>query len=73
MGNEVDQYILKETEDRSKENKRRIDGLERREEKRELMVSGLKAAVKQNNAMLGAIILAIIGAALAVFFGVGHA
>jgi len=72
MGDDtLDQYRLTETEKRSKDAIKRVGDLEGREAVRDVKVAAMTAALNRNSAFTGAVVLAIVAAALGVIFGVG--
>jgi hypothetical protein len=50
----------------------RVTAYEKREAVRDVTMLALKASTDRNSALVGAMILAIVAAALGVFFGVGR-
>jgi uncharacterized protein YcfJ len=80
MANEsLDQYKLREAKESAvqalkdiKSLEGRFTVLEQREAVRDVKMIALKASADRNSALVGAMIVAIVGAALGVFFGVGR-
>jgi hypothetical protein len=75
----LDQYKLREAKESASQallDIKALDGrftaMEQREAVRDVKMIALKAAADRNSALVGAMILAIVAAALGVFFGVGR-
>ena len=79
MNESLDQYKLREAKESATQalkDIKSLDGrftaLEQREAVRDVKMIALKAAADRNSALVAAMIIAIVGAALSVFFGVGR-
>jgi hypothetical protein len=73
MANEsLDEYRLRQVEESTKNQGERLGALEKREELRDVTMLALKASTDRNSVLVAGMILAIVGAALSVFFGVGR-
>jgi hypothetical protein len=80
MANEsLDQYKLREAKESASQAlldiqslRNEFTELKQREAVRDVKMIALKASADRNSALVGAMIMAIVGAALGVFFGVGR-
>jgi len=68
----LDEYRLGQVESRATNHSKRLAELEKREEVRDVKMIALKASADRNSALVAGMILAIVTAALGVFFGVGR-